>query len=49
MSMGRTHDRPLPPRPLFESLPSAIRCAIQHGTQRSDIKPEKIETRGGVR
>ena len=32
MSNGATVDKPLPPRPVFETLPAACLCAVQqHG------------------
>lgn len=35
------------PRPLFHTLPAAIRCAIREGTEWSDVKPAKwAETYG---
>jgi hypothetical protein len=36
-----THERGLPPQPVFSSLPSAIRAAQAHGTTASDIKPDR--------
>jgi len=37
VSMSRTVNRPDPPRPLFETLPSAVRAAIAHGNSLPDI------------
>jgi hypothetical protein len=30
------------PRPAFETLPQAIRCAIDHGTTLQDINPMRL-------
>ena len=47
MSMGRTVDRPEPPRPVFETLPKAVCAAIRHGNDLAGINPDRwAETYG---